>query len=224
MSMTNTSISTTSTSTLTFLQTVTSTLPPTTSTIQLLAVVTPSHSAEAVIITAQSQLLTTYLPTLTICPLVQSTSPTSTPPYPLANVSTAVTTPQCTTYYTRSTTPVCTATLYPLGAPPIPITACDQNVTFSTDHGYITYPTTTGNGITIRDVDTAIQTLTTYYVAAWEALVTGVPSTGEMEVCSGERGCVTQMQGWSVNTVEAVETEMETVVVQAVVTGVSRIS
>jgi len=44
-----------------------------------------------------------------------------------------------------------------------------------------------------------------------------------MEVCSGERGCVTQMQGWSVNTVEAVETEMETVVVQAVVTGPAEI-
>ena len=77
------------------------------------------------------------------------------------------------------TSRVCSTTLYPLAASPIPITACEQTVTYSADHGYRFVSTGTNH----------IENLTTYWEAPWDALKVGeVPSDGATRVCS-EGGC-----------------------------------
>ena len=77
------------------------------------------------------------------------------------------------------TSTVCSTTLYPLAASPIPITACEQTVTYSTDHGYRFVSTGTNH----------VENLTTYWEAPWDALKVGqVPSDGATRVCS-EGGC-----------------------------------
>lgn len=78
--------------------------------------------------------------------------------------------PLLCTSYTPTVTPICYTTLFPLAAFPIPITACDQPVTFSTDHGYNLLPTAashanhSGNGIAAN----RIHTMTSYWIAGWQ--------------------------------------------------------
>ena len=93
-------------------------------------------------------------------------------------------TPICSTIYSPTVTPICHTTLTPLGAPPIPITACLQNVTFSTDHWHTTSASQTTS-------------LTTKLFANWDAIATGVP-TGPVwaEICGDGSACETVMETW----------------------------
>lgn len=75
----------------------------------------------------------------------------------------------CTSYI-PTLTPICHTTLSPLAASPIPITACDQSVTFSTDHGYTSLPTAAPHANHSDNGTTAnrIHTITSYWIAGWE--------------------------------------------------------
>ena len=209
------------------------TRPGRTSTVTALTLFTPSSGADPIPITSQSQLVTSYVPVLTICPYAPSapalttiapntsrptntsvllysaaTAPTapaashisglyrrqaaaSPAPYANATVSTSYLS-SCSVSYTATTTQICHATLSPLASPVIPVTDCEQQITFSTDHGYTVVP---GN----RTAD--VQGLTSYYAARWDDIATGVPQGGiQKEVCS-TAGCRTEWEAWSTGVV-----------------------
>lgn len=117
---------------------------------------------------------------------VNATTPTAL--YPNLTTTTAPnmssSTPICSTIYSPTITPICHTTLTPLGAPLILITACLQNVTFSTDHWH----TTSGSETT---------SLTTKLFANWDAIATGVP-TGPVwaEICGDGSACETVTETW----------------------------
>ncbi len=192
-----------------------------TSTITVLTFITPSPSADPIPITAQSQLVTSYIPQPTDCPpstiasLLSAPSATSTAASNL-NASTSIaaatisgspikrqfssadypfyfnfslpdstfSAPLSCTSYIPAITPICHTTLSPLAASPILVTACDQSVTFSTDHEYTFLPTAalyanhtghanhTGNGTATH----RIQTITSYWIAGWEDVLSGLSS------------------------------------------------
>ncbi|KAL8829386.1 MAG: hypothetical protein Q9191_002051 [Dirinaria sp. TL-2023a] len=208
------------------------TLPGWTSTVTALTFFTPSSGAEPIPITSQSQLVTSYVPVLTVCPYAPSfpalvtaaanaslpgntsvipsaaTRPTavasnvsglyrrqaaaSSAPYANSSAPTSYLT-SCSVSYTPTTTQICHTTLSPLASPVIPVTDCEQQITFSTDHGYTVIP---GN----RTVN--VQGLTTYYAAQWDDIATGVPQGGiQKEVCSTTSGCSTEWEAWSTGVV-----------------------
>ena len=115
----------------------------------------------------------------------------------------------CSTTYLPTTTAICHTTLTPLGGLALPVSACDQNVTFSTDHG-------------IATAGPPGALLTTRYVAPWADVAAGVP-TGvvEAEVCDGGGGCVARAETWSVLTRTVAGETTDTLSVNTVVTGVS---
>ena len=119
--------------------------------------------------------------------------------------------PSCSVTYIPSTTPICHTTLTPLGGLPVPISACDQNITFSTDHGMAS---TAGSA----------ELLATYYVVPWQDAAGGVP-TGivDAEICNPASQCSTVQERWRISTVTVTKTQTNTLSVNTVVTGVSDI-
>ncbi|MCJ1303760.1 hypothetical protein MMC08_006571 [Hypocenomyce scalaris] len=215
----------------------------------VITLITPSPGAPAISITSQGQTITSYSP-LTVCPLVvPSTTPSAissfAPAIPSASASasanasspvfnttnrfarrqisppsvnttptisaplnTEAQTPTCYVHYVPITTPICHTTLTPLGGLPIPITDCGQEITFSTDHGVAS------------TMGAAAELVTTYYVAPWQAVVTGVPTgTVDAEICNASGQCSTQQEIWSVSTATSTATEPHTLSVNTVVTG-----
>ena len=211
-----------------------------TTTMTVLTFITPSPSAAPIPITSQSQLITSYIPSFTICPNpllapsgvppLYSNASGSPPLYTNASLSTATlpkrqasgsfppiyqnttsapnaTTPACSTIYSPTITPICHTTLTPLGGIPIPILACDQPITFSTDHGY-----TTTTAIP------SIQNQTTYYIAPWASLLNGVPDdVVDALICSlpangTAEACTTVHQSWSISTKEIPAAEIMTAI------------
>lgn len=190
------------------------TLSPTFATLYEVA---PSPGAWPIPITEQSQLITSYVPVTTICPLAPAYSPTMIVPSAatndtLANITArntaaAITTypsslltmlrnrdtTSCSTSYSSTVTPICHTNLSPLGAPPIPITACSQYVGFSSEYGYTLVPS---SGTGLYSAQNPIQTMTTSNLAPWEALSAGVVPSGTVErvVCSAG-ACET---GWGI--------------------------
>lgn len=105
---------------------------------------------------SDGQIVASYAPVLTICP-IGVFQPSLSGSSEAAKASTAVAAIQrrqgavkyygnfsiaasppdeCSTSYSSTLMRSCATTLTPVGSPPLPITACDQEVTFSTDHGY----------------------------------------------------------------------------------------
>ena len=119
--------------------------------------------------------------------------------------------PSCSVTYIPTATPICHTTLTPLGGLPVPISACDQNITFSTDHGMAS---TAGPA----------ELLATYYVVPWQEAAKGVP-TGivDAEICNSASQCSTVQERWRISTVTATKTQTNTLSVNTVVTGVSDI-
>lgn len=117
----------------------TSTTPITTYT-----VITPSLSASPVAVTSLGQIVTSYIPQMTLC-AIDSTS-SSVPTQWLNNSGSALAkrtaTSDCTTSYSTTLLNVCATTLQGLGST-IAITACDQIVTFSSQFGYSLIPAST---------------------------------------------------------------------------------
>lgn len=188
---------------------------------QVLTFVTPSPGATPVAITQQSQLVTSFVPQYTLCELppvaevFASSFPTltvSTAPY--ANASYTVSIPtgtgSCTTLYTPTETMVCATVLDGI-ATKYTVSECSQDITFSTDYGYILATPTPGSSLngtntglngtlasvnattTLPDANSlalitpapTVQTLTSYYLAPWQDLTTaGPPGEVDMKICT----------------------------------------
>ena len=138
----------------------------------------PTSDASATPITEQGQLVTTYSPT-TQC---------DAGPSPTDGAE-----PSCTVSLVPGVTPVCATTLEPLGAEPIPITKCDQYVTYSSQHGYELAAAQPTADAAAPPAVQEIHTFTTYYAAVWTDVMPGVKPTAGIEVvCSGTNDCTTK--------------------------------
>jgi hypothetical protein len=109
-------------------------------------VITPSPSASTVAVTSLGQIVTSYIPQITLC-AIDSPSTSSTPTQwrndssnALARRTTSLS--HCTTSYSTTVLTVCATTLQGLGST-IAITDCNQNVTFSSNYGYSLIPPST---------------------------------------------------------------------------------
>ena len=181
----------------------------------VISLFTPSPSAMVTTITSQGQLVVSYIPQFTLCPMVAARHG----PVPqkrqvavekstlYANESTSAT--ACTTIYSATVTPICHATLTPLGGLPITIRQCQEHVTFSTDHGY-----------TVNDYGD-VDVFVTKYHAPWADVVTGVSQdTITAEVCNEDGECSTNLQSWGITSVEDIWTSTSTVSLSTTLTGV----
>jgi len=196
--------------------------PPTTSSAEVLAFVTPYPGATPVAITSQSQEVTVQVPQFTLCalpPVAEVPVPPTATPAPYGNYSTQYTaswdtgTGSCTTEYSSSVTTVCATVLDGIATKYI-VTSCSQEITFSSQYGYtLVTPTPTatanstngtipfyGNTSTITAAP-SIQTLTTYFLAPWQELTTaGPPNDIDKKICTtygnGSEICLVEFQRW----------------------------
>lgn len=200
--------------------------------------ITPSPSAAPVAITTQSQVMTTYIPQMTLCaigliPVTQYAGNISRTA-PFMNYSTSVSlslSQGCSTSYAAERTTVCATTLRGL-ATAVAVTACDQVVTFSSQYGYTqdvgAYATATGTGAAAAvATPSPITTQTTFYVAAWQALASGLsPANVTERVCSmraSTRRCVDYHQAWSTTLVTMLTASTSHVDLTTTIPGPSRL-
>ena len=117
----------------------------TTSAPNVLNYITPSPGASPVAVTAQSQIVTSYIPQYTLCELPPieffSISPVpsavaTTAPYRNYSISIPEGNGTCTTIYEPTITMVCATTLTGL-VERWTVSNCAQDLTFSTDYGYV---------------------------------------------------------------------------------------
>ena len=108
---------------------------------------------------SQRQMVTSYMPVFTICPLGGAASSMTAPTAAATAVAQSPSDPfpipaegnvfprdeaedECSTSYSSTLTPICATTISPLAAPAIKIDKCDQGVTFSSEVGYsLSFPT-----------------------------------------------------------------------------------
>lgn len=199
----------------------------------VLTVITPSSGASPVEVTSQSQIVTTYIPQFTLCdlppvgffPLSRPTTIPSTAPYRNYSMTIPPGNGTCTTIYETTATMVCATVLSDL-ITSYTVTKCPQDITFSTQLGYVLatptatanatarYPTGTyGNSTAQITPGPVIKTLTTYFIAPWQQLTTaGPPKDVDLKVCAtlanGTENCVREYQIWktSLVTVNATST------------------
>ncbi|KAF2160267.1 hypothetical protein M409DRAFT_29356 [Zasmidium cellare ATCC 36951] len=191
--------------------------PAVTTSNAVLTYITPSPGATPIPITEQSQLVTSFVPQFTICdlppqavfPVTPLPQTTITAPYRNYSISIPTGTGTCETIYSPTNTMVCATTLTGLVSQ-YTVSACDQDITFSTEYGYVlarpTVNATVSAGLAasasaaITPAPT-IQTLTTYLVAPWEAVTAGLaPEEVRLKVCAkyanGTNECIEQYEVW----------------------------
>lgn len=128
---------------------------------------------------------------------------TSVPSFPDSPIT------SCSVTYIPTTTAICHTTITPLGGISVPVSVCDQNITFSTDHE-------------IASTASSTEVLTVFYVAAWQDVVKGVPTgTVQKEICNSASQCSTVQEKWNITTATIRQTQTNTLSVNTVVTGVS---
>ncbi|KAL9639549.1 MAG: hypothetical protein Q9164_000867 [Protoblastenia rupestris] len=165
----------------------------------ILTTITPSPNAPGIPITQQSQTITSYT-AITRC---SSPQPAISPSQ---NLSSTAIPSSCTITLAPIVTPICHTTLSPLAAQPIPVTACDQYVTFSSEYGYTLVPANRTSAPAAPHSDSTpryqmseVKTLTTYSAALWEDVKAGEVVSGEVRevVCGAAAGCRTAYVGGS---------------------------
>jgi hypothetical protein len=199
----------------------------------VLTVITPSPGASLVEVTSQSQIVTSYIPQFTLCdlppvgffPLSRPTTIPSTAPWSNFSMTIPPGNGSCTTIYKTTETMVCATVLSDL-VTDYTVTKCPQDITFSTQLGYVlATPTATANRTVLSPTGTyanssslitpgpVIKTLTTYFIAPWQQLVTaGPPEDVDLKVCAdlanGTENCIREYQIWktSLVTVNATST------------------
>ncbi|PSK34891.1 hypothetical protein B9Z65_1474 [Elsinoe australis] len=200
--------------------------------------ITPSPGATPIPVTSLGQFVTSYVPQYTLCalpPIAQIPQPTPTPwpstrPYNNYTASYDSGTGRCSTIYSETVTEVCATTLTGL-VDRYTITSCAQNVTFSTQYGYllITATPTTAAPATITPFPTVtVRTLTTYFIASWQALTTaGPPTDVDLRICSlqsnGTNLCVLEYQIWRPTTVTYVEISTTSINLTTTMAGPSQL-
>lgn len=197
----------------------------------ILSIVWPSPDASPVEITSQSQVVTSYIPAFTWCvgpPIEWMANATLGPPF--LNYSTtqyamtAVGTGSCETAYVPTQTTVCATTLTAL-ATKIPITDCDQEVTFSSECGFtLETPTPTAANLSLITPAPTLKRMMTYWMAPWQSLTLGeVPSDVDIKVCtfldSLEMECTSYQEVWEVVVVTSTITTQRQVDLTTTVSG-----
>ncbi|KAH7406259.1 hypothetical protein DE146DRAFT_437309 [Phaeosphaeria sp. MPI-PUGE-AT-0046c] len=181
--------------------------PAPTSSRTIYSIVFPSPDAAAIEVTAQSQVITSFVPEMTWCvpPAVQYV-PISGPPY--SNTTTnysiiATGTNVCDVVYAPVMTTICATTLTGL-ASKVTITDCSQEVTFSTECGFAleTPSPVTSNASLITPAPTVKRTFT-YWLAPWQSLTAGeTPSDVDVKICtvldSGDLECSRYQEVWEI--------------------------
>ncbi|KAF2436671.1 hypothetical protein EJ08DRAFT_674532 [Tothia fuscella] len=176
----------------------------------ILTYVTPSPSAQPIPITAQGQLVTSYIPQITVCALpplaFESVAPTG-PPYLNYSVSIPTRTGSCLTTYSPTITPICHTVLTGI-ASRTTVTDCTQEITFSSDVDFIIEtPDATSSASSFITPAPYVRLLETYYAATWTEFATpGVaPSNVDVKICTtyqnGTTICMEQVEAWYVETV-----------------------
>ncbi|KAF2009298.1 hypothetical protein BU24DRAFT_358997 [Aaosphaeria arxii CBS 175.79] len=192
----------------------------------------PSPDAQPVDITAQSQVMTSYLLDYVWCvPGPLALVPTATllgPPY--LNESTLYETKTagsgtCETVYVPTETTVCATTLTGL-ASKITVTDCSQEITFSSECGFtLETPTPTLQNLTslITPAPT-VKRMMTYWIAPWQSLTLGdTPSDVDTKICTildnDTLECIRYQEVWEVVVVTTTTTVEWPVEVTTTVTG-----
>jgi hypothetical protein len=193
----------------------------------VLTIITPSPGAVPVPVTEQSQIVSTYIPQFTLCdlppagffPVPRPTTISSDAPFRNISMTIPPGNGTCETIYKTTATMVCATTLSDLTTT-YTISKCPQDVTFSTQYGYVLATPTaaanlTGNSTYGAMITPApsIRTLTTFFLAPWQQLITaGPPEDVDLKVCAtlanGTVNCVREYQIWktSLLTINATST------------------
>lgn len=206
----------------------------------VLTYITPSPGASPIAITRQSQLVSSDVLIFTLCALppeafFPATATQTTAPYQNYSISIPPGPGTCTTIYSPTVTEVCATTLTGIDRL-YPVTACDQEITFSSDFGYILEtPTPTlsnatdasGSAALITPAPT-VQPLTTYYVAPWTGLTSaGSPSDVDKKICAtfpnGTEECVVEYYVWKTSLVTIPTSTVTSINLTTVVAGPSQL-
>lgn len=199
----------------------------------ILTIITPSPGASPVTVTKQSQIVTSFIPQFTLCdlppvgflPVSRPTTIPSTAPFRNFTMTIPPGNGSCTTLYSPTATMVCATNLSDLTTT-YTVSTCPQDITFSTQFGYVlatptaaanlTANSTTGaygNSSALITAAPSIRTLTTYFIAPWQQLTTaGPPEDVDLKVCAilanGTENCIREYQIWktSLLTINATST------------------
>ncbi|MCJ1356706.1 MAG: hypothetical protein MMC33_006701 [Icmadophila ericetorum] len=195
-------------------------------TINILTIVTPSPGAGETLITAQSQIATSYVPQLTACPLAFNSTPyyykrqaprtaaspnvldplATFPFYPLPPFPTSI--GPCSTLYSPTITPICYSTITPLGGVPSVVTDCTQKIAFSTNYGLY------------NPLDGTAEEVATTYFADWNRVITGVPlGLVDAVLCPPTTSCTTITESWYTEIIETTSASSSTINVNIALTG-----
>ncbi|KAF2797098.1 hypothetical protein K505DRAFT_270238 [Melanomma pulvis-pyrius CBS 109.77] len=206
--------------------TATPTRPP------ILSIVYPSPDADPVEVTAQSQVVTSYIPEMTWCVgppvgFIQMTANVTGPPY--LNHSTEYSTiiegtGSCETIYVPTETTICATTLTGL-ASKVAITECDQEITFSSECGFtLETPTLTASNFSLITPAPSVKQMMTYWMAPWQSLTGGdTPSDVDIKICTvldnDKLECLRYQEVWEVVVVTKTVTSQRQVNLATTITG-----
>ncbi|CAO2657180.1 Nn.00g033060.m01.CDS01 [Neocucurbitaria sp. VM-36] len=192
------------------------------------SIIFPSPDASPIEITAQSQVVTSYIPEMTWCvgPPI-ALLPITGPPY--LNATTNYTTliegtGSCETAYAPLQTTVCATTLTGL-ASKVTVTDCDQEITFSTECGFtLETPTPVTTNHSLITPAPTVKRMFTYWLAPWQSLTAGEsPADVDVKICSvledGELECIRYQEVWEVVLVTQTVTTERTIQFSTTVSG-----
>ncbi|THY28302.1 hypothetical protein D6D01_03919 [Aureobasidium pullulans] len=207
-----------------------------------LTYITPSPGASPIPVTQQSQLVSSNLPIFTLCALppeaffpITATPTQTTAPYKNYSISIPPGPGTCTTIYSPTVTMVCATILTGIDRM-YSVTQCGQDITFSSDFGYVlatpspTLRTATDSSGTAALITPAltVQALTTYYVATWAELTSaGPPTNVDRKICAtyanGTEECVVEYYVWKTSLVTIPTSTVTSINLTTTVAGPSQI-
>jgi hypothetical protein len=202
----------------------------------VLTYVIPSPSAAQIAVTQQSQLVTSYVPQITVCALpplafisgsFSNPAPTG-PPYLNYSVSYPAGSGTCLTTYSPTITPICYTVLDGI-ATRITVSECSQLITFSSDVDFaLETPQPTMTGLSLVTPAPYVRPVATYYVAPWDELTPGeTPNTVEIKVCTtymnGTTICMDSIEVWRTEIVTWVTSITSHIDLTTTVSGPARV-
>jgi hypothetical protein len=202
----------------------------------ILTLVTPSPSATPIAVTQQSQIVTSYVPQITVCALPPLAfvsgaflnPAASGPPFLNYSVSTPSGSGECLTTYSPTVTPICYTVLNGI-ASRITVSDCSQSITFSSDSDFILDTSRPTQKVSNQISPTPyIRPVTTYYVAPWNELTSGeTPEHVQVNVCTtyanGTAMCMDSIELWSIEIVTSVGSSTTHVDITTTVNGPARV-
>lgn len=189
----------------------------------------PSPDATAVEITAQSQVVTSYLPEMTWCvgpPIALQPISTKAPYLNYSTEYEVITagTGHCETVYVPTETTVCATTLTGL-ASKVTVSECDQQITFSSECGFtLETPSPTTSSFSLVTPAPTVKRMMTYWLAPWQSLTAGTaPSDVDIKICTVQEDesleCIRYQEVWEVFVVTKTVTTQREVQLTTTVTG-----